>query len=236
MKKLICVLILLMSTAAYSQFKSRETSEAYLGAGVGLNVFTNSDVSGMYPMFDIDNSSFLTNIAPYFGYKFNSTFSAEISPMVSIAKTYSKNGFYFTDQSGSTLFYKPQNLSLAMIPLLARVKIFPFASDLKASNLKAGWYSGAGAGITYLNESYDSFVYLDNNSYSPMYSQTNRKSYWTPVASVFTGWESSAKYAFGIEIGYNFIPAKVDRTDPLMISVASNFNNFYLNIKGRLGF
>jgi hypothetical protein len=235
MKKYFCVLLLLITATAYPQFKNRETSETYFGAAIGMNLFTNSDVSGTYPMFDVDNSSFFSNVSPYVGYKLSSTFSFEISPMVSIAKTYDKGGFYFSAKTGENLYYKPQNLSLALIPILARVKVFPFASNLKVNNFKAGWYSGCGAGIAYLNESYDNFVYANEYSFEPLYIRTDKRSYWTPAASLFFGWESATKYAFGFEIGYNFIPTKTDRTNPLMVSVAGNFNNFYFSVKGRLG-
>ena len=236
MKEFICFIILMTSTLANAQFKGRETSEVYLGLAAGLNLFTNGNVSEKYPMFDVDNTSFLDNFMPFVGYKFNSTVSVEIAPAITIAKTYDKPGFDFMDAEGNRYFFKPQNLSLAMIPISARIKIFPFAANLTVSNSVAGLYSGGGLGVAFLSEKYDNFVYSNNNSMNILFTDSYKNTSWTPLVSIFTGWESYTKYGFGIEIGYNFIPTKVDRTDPLMLSTVSNFNNLYFSVKGRLSF
>ncbi len=228
MKKIF--ILILLSILSYSGFSQEEIkssgSGGYGGVGLSLVFFTQEDVWNIYPILDVSNTSFVTEITPYIGYKFNRTYAIEFSPGILINKSYSKNGFYFTNSSGVKQYYVPQNVTLVAIPLNARGKIFPFAKSAMINQFTAGLYFGAGAGITFLGESYDNYIYADENSQTPLGTVISKKNKWVFNYQIFAGYEFQSRFGLGIEIGYRFIPLQPDRKVAVISDIAPNMNYF----------
>lgn len=238
MKKFILLLITLLmffSGAVYSQTYERETSELYAGVGLAMVFFTQSDVWNIYPILDVNNTSFIYEISPFIGYRIDNSVSLEFAPSFIINESNSKDGFYFT-QNNERNWYVPQNVSLVIIPINLKAKFFPLAKNAAGNSFKSGFYTGLGAGITFIGESYDSYVYPDENSLSVIGIDNSKKNVWQPGAQIFVGLDLQSKLGLGFELGYRFIPGKVDKDEPLVSAFAPNMNYVYLNIKGGLGF
>lgn len=227
--------LMFFSGLAFSQTYERETSELYAGVGVSLVFFTQEDVWNIYPVLDVNNTSFTYEINPFLGYRIDKTVSLEFSPAFIINKSNSKDGFYFTLNNIKN-WYVPQNVSLVIIPINLKAKFFPLAKNAAGSSFKSGFYTGLGAGITFIGESYDSYVYENKNSLSYIGYYNSKKNIWQPNAQIFVGLDLQSKLGLGFELGYRFIPGKLDNDEPLVSAFAPNMNYVYLNIKGGLGF
>lgn len=238
MKKYVLILIALqifLSGAVYSQTNERETSELYAGAGLSLVFFTQKDVWGLYPVLDVNSTSFIYEISPFVGYRINKSISLEFTPSFIINESNSKDGFYFTKNNVRN-WYVPQNVSLVVIPINLRAKFFPLVKTAVGNVFKSGFYTGIGAGITFIGESYDNYVYSDENSISPLGIVNSEKNSWQPNAQIFAGLDLQSKLGIGFELGYRFIPGNLDNDEPLVSAFVPNMNYVYLNIKGGLGF
>jgi hypothetical protein len=238
MKKLFLLLItilILFSETVFTQTYERETSELYAGVGLSLVFFTQKDVWGIYPVLDVNNTSFIYEISPFLGYRINKSVSLEFAPSFVINESNSKDGFYFT-RNNTRNWYVPQNVSLVIIPINLKAKYFPLAKSAAGNLFKSGFYTGLGAGITFIGESYDSYVFPDENSLSVIGIDNSEKNTWQPGAQIFAGLDLQSKLGLGFEIGYRFIPGNLDNDEPLVSTFAPNMNYIYLNIKGGLGF
>lgn len=234
MKKSISILfaVLIFTSAVCSQTYERDVSELYAGVGLSLVFFTQKDVWNIYPVLDVNNTSFMYEISPFLGYRIDKTVSLEFAPAFIINESNSKEGFYYTDG----LWYEPNNVSLVMIPINLKAKFYPLAKSGTGNAFKSGFYTGLGGGITFIGESYDSYVYQDKNSISYLGLDRSEKNSWQPNAQIFVGLDLQSNLGLGFELGYRFIPGNLDNDEPLVSSFAPNMNYVYLNIKGGLGF
>lgn len=237
MKKtvLFFILVLFAAVNANSQNKLGDNAEFYGGIGYQMVFFTNTDVWKIYPIIDADNSSFLTEINPYIGVRINKSVAIELTPSVMFNKTYSKKGFYFS-KNGVTNFYAPQNVRLISIPIAARVKYYPFASGRSNAEFLSGLYTGAGIGGAWISESYDNWIYKDETLQNNIGYGTSDYNTFRPLTQIFAGYDSFSKIGIGVEVGYRIIPLGVDREEPVISSIAPNFNSVFLNVKARFGF
>lgn len=238
MKKIILVaLLILVNFQVFSQSEIKSsTSEGYTGVGLSFVFFTNKDVWNIYPFLDISNTSFVTEVTPYIGYKFSKTVSLEFAPGFLMNRSYSKNGFFFTNELGIRQYYVPQNVTLVAIPVNARAKIFPFAKNAMISDFVYGLYCGSGLGIMFIGESYDNYIYVDDISLTPIGTKISKKNSWVFNSQVFIGFEFQSRLGLGVEIGYRIVPTNNERKVAVVSDIAPNMSYFYLNFKGRLGF
>jgi len=237
MKKIILILLtaLIFSGPVYSQTYERETSELYAGLGISLVFFTQKDVWNIYPVLDVNNTSFMYEISPFLGYRIDKSVSLEFAPSFIINESNSKDGFYYTENN-LRYWHVPNNVSLVMIPINLRLKFYPLAKTAAGNSFKSGFYSGIGGGITFIGESYDSYIYENENSlYYIGYSHSEKNS-WQPNAQIFAGLDLQSNLGLGFELGYRFVPGNLDKDEPLVSAFAPNMNYFYLNLKGGLGF
>jgi len=235
-KNLIIILILLIfSGTGFTQKSERTSAEFYAGMGVSMVFFTQSDVWNNYPVLDVNNTSFMYEISAFAGIKINKFVALEFNPAFVINKSNDKDGFYFT-QNNLTRYYRPQNVSLVMIPLNLRAKFFPIAGEGTVGDIKSGFYTGFGAGITFIGESYDSYIYEDKNSVYYSGIDNSKKNSWRPDVQIFAGLDLQNKFGLGLEVGYRIIPGGMDYDKPVISAFVPNMNYVYLNIKGGLGF
>ncbi|MCX6163567.1 MAG: hypothetical protein NTU73_01690, partial [Ignavibacteriae bacterium] len=81
MRKLILIFLFIFAVNFLSaQTKDREKGHPYAGVGYSLIIFTNSDVSKIYPVINLNTSSFLSEINLSAGYKFNKNIALEFNP------------------------------------------------------------------------------------------------------------------------------------------------------------
>ena len=142
MKKII--ITILIAICFLSNVKAQDKVEFYAGLGIGMLFMTNSDVSSIYPAIDVDGGMFLSELNPFIGAQLSKSVAIEFSPSFTIQKTYSKPGYYFNDGT-KNYYYLPQNIRLISIPLVAKVKYYPFAKNNPAGSF-AGIFASAGAG------------------------------------------------------------------------------------------
>lgn len=239
MKKIfLLILISLFSISGFAQEEYKSSgSGGYGGVGLSLVFFTQEDVWNIYPILDVSNVSFVTEVTPYLGYKFSRTFAVEFAPGILINRSYSKNGFYFTNKTTNIKqYYVPQNVTLVAIPLNVRGKVFPFAKKAMVSDFVSGLYFGTGLGIMFIGESYDNYIYPDEFSQTPLGTTISKKNNWAFNSQVFAGYEFQSRFGLGLEIGYRFVPLKPDGKSAVVSDIAPNMNYFYINLKGGLGF
>ena len=237
MKKIIIILltVMILSGAVYSQTYERETSELYAGIGLSLVFFTQNQVWNIYPVLDVNSTSFMYEINPFLGYRIDKSVSLEFVPAFIINESNSKDGFYYTENNVKH-WYEPQNVSLVIIPINVRAKFYPLAKSGTGNAFKSGFYTGIGGGITFIGESYDSYIYEDKNSISYIGYDNSEKNTWQPNAQIFVGLDLQSNLGLGFEVGYRFIPGNLENDEPLVSTFAPNMNYFYLNLKGGLGF
>ena len=235
MKKLLLVIAILFTfnCSADAQSRSGNNGNYYLGAGYSLLIFTNSDAYHIYPVVNFNASSFMSVFDINAGYKFNKNIALEFDPGFIWARAQSNNGFYFNDGSNN-YFYQPLESDLFAMPLNIKLKIFPFTSKVKSftDNL----YFGVGGGAIFLSEQYDNSIYSDNNLTNYISTRTSSNNLWRPDAFLSFGIDFSTKYGFGLEGTYRFIPLATKGNQPVITSVASNFNSVNIALKVMLNF
>ena len=226
-------LIILLSglfvyTSSDAQIKDRTSSYSYVGGGYTLVFFTDSEVNNTYPVFDLSNSSFLSEVNLFYGIKASPSIAVEFSPSFIFTNTQSNNGFYYTD-NGVQNYYLPNSAKLFALPLNINFKYFPFTDDLinPVSNL----YFGVGGGLMYINEEFQNYIYPSETSISPIGIQTTTNSLWTPDFQIMVGFGSTAKFGYGFELGYRIVPLDGDGSKPQTTSLANNFNSVNLSAK-----
>ena len=231
----IVIVILFMGFGlANGQIKDRSSSYSYAGGGYTLVFFTNGDVNDTYPVFNLSQSSFLSEINVFYGMRLSSSVAVEISPSFIFTTSESNDGFYFTNQSGERSFYFPNEAKMFALPLNLNVKFYPFAGNplLPTSNI----YFGGGAGMMYIDEEFDNLLYTDSTLTQFKRFEKTTNSQWTPNFSVFVGFGSSAKFGYAFELGYRFVPLDGDATKPQTTSIANNMNSVNLSAKVMLSF
>ncbi|MCX7833930.1 MAG: hypothetical protein N2490_06950 [Ignavibacteria bacterium] len=239
MKKiLLFIFIFLFSLSGFSQDEIKSSgSGGYGGVGLSLVFFTQQDVWNIYPILDVSNTSFVTEVTPYLGYKFNRTFALEFAPGILINRSYSKNGFYFTSKTlNIKQYYIPQNVTLVAIPLNARGKVYPFAKKAMVNEFVSGLYFGTGFGVMFVGESYDNYIYADENSQTPLGTVVSKKNQWAFNSQFFVGYEFQSRFGLGIELGYRIVPLEPEWKAAVVSDFSPNMNYFYINLKGGLGF
>lgn len=236
MKKIILSAVLVFSLLSFStsngQFKDRTSSYSYAGAGYTLVFFTDSKVNDTYPVFNLNSSSFLSEVNLFYGMRLSPLMAVEISPSFIFTNSTSNDGFYFTNSAGQRNFYYPNEANLFALPININFKLYPFFADpiSPLSNM----YVGAGGGLMYLNEEFDNQVYVDSTLTSFVRFEKSKNSYWTQDFNIFVGFGSTAKFGYAFELGYRIVPVDDDGTKPQTTSLANNFNS--VNLSGKILF
>lgn len=230
MRRIIFLLVLLIFSYANvnSQNKNNKKSGFYAGIGYSIMIYTNSDVSSIYPAFDFRVSSFNSEITPHIGYKLSELVSIEFAPSFIHSKSGGDAGFYY--QSGSTnYYYVPSPPYLFAFPLNAKIKLSPFTKS--KSNFTKGLFLGIAAGPMFIREEYDNYIYPDNTLNNMLNIKTVYNYLWTGNAQFSFGYSGGESVAYGFELGYRFVPLPLKRDYPLITSLASNMNSVLLNVK-----
>ena len=120
------------------------------------------------------------------------------------------------------------------MPLNIKVKIFPFVSKERA--FTDDIYFGIGGGAVFISEQYNNSLYADNTLNGYFTTRTASNTLWRPDAFLSLGIDFSNKYGFGLEGSYRFVPLATKGTQPVITSIASNFNSVNLALKVLLNF
>jgi hypothetical protein len=236
MKNLKLVFLLVLFTGLLSaQTKDREKPHPYVGAGYSLIIFTNSAVSDIYPVVNLNTSSFLSEINVSAGYKLNKNIALEFNPAFVFASSTNNKGFNFYD-GVNNYFYLPNKSTLFILPLNAKMKIFPFAKQ--TFSFVNNIFVGIGGGPIYISEQYDNAVYESQN-YSignVIKFGTYSNSFWRYNAAISAGYDYAGAIGLGFEFTYRIVPLAIHGTQPVISSIASNFNSINLSVKASFGF
>lgn len=233
-KYFLLALVLFSCAGSYSdsfaQIKTRESSQAYVGVGYSFVIFTNSDMTDSYPLFG-SSGDFLKEVNFFGGIRVSRSFALEFSPSVMFSNAINNKGFNYSSPSvaGSDSLYVPNTASFLSLPLNLKVKYYPFTKDMisQMSNL----YLGFEAGMVYVKEEFNNYVYTDNTMTRFVRSQTDKNSFWKPDFGISIGYGSTAKFGYGFEASYRFIPLDGDKKYPLTTSLAKDMNSVNLTAK-----
>jgi hypothetical protein len=220
--------LILISNISYSQIKTRETTQVYAGAGYSFVIFTNSKMTDSYPLFG-SSGDFLKEVNFFGGIKVNRNFAVELSPSIIFSNSTNNKGFYFTNSAGAAQFYVPNTTSFLSVPLNIKGKYYPFTKDLisQMSNV----YIGLEAGMVYVKEEITNYIYQDNTMTGFVKSQIDKNSFWKPDFGISVGYGSTAKFGYGFEASYRFVPLDGDSKYPLTTSFAKDMNSVNLTAK-----
>jgi hypothetical protein len=231
MKKYLLLIFVICLTAniSFAQFKGNSRSGVYGGLGYSFLIYTNSEVSDIYPAFDFRTNSYNTSINPYVGFQISETVALEISPSFIYASSGGSKGFYYSSSVNPTYYYLPSPAMLFAIPLNLKVKLFPFA---KASSIVSkGIFFGISGGPMMLREEYDNRIYTDETTDYYINTRNVSNTQWVPNTLLSIGYSSNQQFSYGFEVGYRFVPLPIKRDFPLMTSFASNMNAVVLDLK-----
>lgn len=238
MKKLTIIFLLVIgANYLIAQIKDRDKGHPYAGLGYSLVIFTNSDASKIYPMINLNTSSFLSEINLSAGYKFNRNFALEFNPSFVFASSNNNKGFYYYDKlDKSNYFYLPNKANLFTLPLNVKMKIFPFAKQ--TFSFVNNIFFAIGGGPMYINEQYDNAVYNSENYFqtNALKFQTYSNSFWRYNAVISGGYDYAGNVGLGFEFSFRMVPLAIDGPAPVITSVASNFNSINLSVKASMGF
>ncbi|MBL8007895.1 MAG: hypothetical protein JNJ56_10205 [Ignavibacteria bacterium] len=230
MKSILIILMLLYAGNLFSQIKQRSSgTSAYLGVGYKFVFLTNSAAQDAYPFFQLSNGDFLKEIDGMLGVSFNDKVAVEFSPAYLFTNASSGEGYYYKYQN-TNFFYYPVYTNLFALPLNLRIKFFPFSNG--TSDMLKKVYIGAGGGAMYIDEQITNQVYSENSRINYLGTYTYKNDFWTPDYEILLGINSFSKIGFGFELSYRFVPLNQSRVNPIISSVADNFNsiNFTANI------
>lgn len=224
MKKIFSViLILFISDISFSQVKQRSANlTVYSGIGYKFVFLTNQDAREAYPFFQLSNGDFLKEIDGFIGLNINEKYAFEFNPAYLFTNTVSSEGYYYTNLSG-TRFYIPSETRLFAVPLNLKFKFFPFAKNYNSSFSK--FYFGAGAGAMYIEEEISALIYQSDDELNYIGSRTFQNSFWTSDYEFLIGISSFSKIGYGFELSYRLVPLNNSDTNPLITSIAGNFNS-----------
>ncbi len=231
MKKilLLAVIIGLMINISFAQTKTGKKSGMFAGIGYSFMIYTNPDVTDIYPSFDFRTGSFNTEINPYLGYKLSETVSLEFSPSIIYSKSGGSKGFYYQSTSNTNYYYLPSPAYIFAIPLNLKMRLFPFAA--KGSIISKGIFFGVSAGAMFIREEYDNQIYTNENMNNLLNLRNVSNVTWAPNTLLSLGYSNDQQFSYGFELGYRFVPLSLKRDYPLATSLASNMNAVVLNIK-----
>jgi len=216
------------------QLKKRKTVNSYFGAGYSFIIFTNGDVSSLYPILDTRNGTFLTNISLFFGFAIAQAVALEFEPAILFASS-SKNlvtntGVTHSTMPNDTMAYS-SNIGLFAIPLTINVRFFPF---YKLKTFARLFFVGGGIGYQWIKEDYD--IHYDSNP--NLYlgygygGPSETTSQWAPVFRVITGFTGTGgQFGFGGEVRYNIVPLKEEKGSPFVTRIAENFNSVDISLR-----
>lgn len=236
MRKLILIFLFVFAVNYLNaQTKDREAGHSYAGIGYSLIIFTNSDVSNIYPVVNLNTSSFLSEINLSAGYKINRNIAIEFNPSFIFSSSNSNKGFYYNDGINN-YYYVPNKANLFSLPINAKIKLYPLAK--KTFSFVNNIFIGFGGGPIYINEQYDNAVYETETTYHtyPKLYETYSNNFWRYNAVISGGYDYSGAIGLGFEFSYRIIPLAIHGPAPLITSVASNFNSVNLSVKASIGF
>lgn len=223
---------------SFAQIKTRESAQAYAGIGYSFVLFTNSTMTDSYPLFG-KSGDFLKEINLFGGIRTSRSLAIEFSPSIIFFNAVSSNnGFYYTSPAQlyapDTKFYVPNTISFLSLPLNVKAKYYPFTKDLisQVSNI----YFGFEAGMTYVKEEFNNYIYADNTMTGFIRSETSKNSFWKPDFAFSVGYGSTAKFGYGFEASYRFITLDGDNKYALTTSMAKDMNSVNLTAKLIFGF
>ncbi|MBP9096115.1 MAG: hypothetical protein KBG21_05870 [Ignavibacteria bacterium] len=233
-KLFFLALVLVCCASSYSdsfaQVKTRESSQAYVGVGYSFVIFTNSDMTDSYPLFG-SSGDFLKEVNFFGGIRVSRSLALELSPSIMFSNTSNSKGFYYGNPSvaGRDSFYVPNTTSFLSLPINLKVKYYPFTKDMISQI--SNFYVGFEAGMVYVKEEFNNYVYTDNTMSRFARSQTDKNSFWKPDFGISIGFGSTAKFGYGFEASYRFISLEGDRKYPLTTSLAKDMNSVNLTAK-----
>jgi hypothetical protein len=236
MKKLIIVIFVLISAnLLFGQIKNREKGHPYAGVGYSLIIFTNSDAAKIYPVVNLNTSSFLSEINISAGYKFNKNIALEFNPSFVFASSNNNKGFNFNDGTNN-YYYLPNKANLFSLPINVKMKIYPLAKE--SFSFVNNMFIGIGGGPVYINEQYDNAVYAQESIYqtNPLSYNTYSNGFWRYNATISAGYDYAGTIGLGFEFSYRIIPLAMHGSQPVISSIASNFNSINLSVKASFGF
>ena len=236
MKNLIIFLLpLFICNFLAAQTKDREKPYPYAGAGYSLIIFTNPDASNIYPVVNLNTSSFLSEINLSAGYKLSRNFALEFNPAFVFASSNNNKGFNFND-GVNDYFYLPNKATLFTLPLNIKMKIFPFAKP--TFSFVNNIYLGLGGGPIYISEQYDNAIYEHENynTGNVLGFTTYSNSFWKYNATISGGYDYAGPIGLGFEFTYRIVPLAIHGAQPVISSIASNFNSINLSVKASFGF
>ena len=236
MRKLILIFLFIFAFNFLSaQTKDREKGHPYAGIGYSLIIFTNSDASKIYPVINLNSSSFLSEINLSAGYKFNRHIALEFNPAIVFASSNNNKGFNYYDGTNN-YYYLPNKANLFTLPINVKMKLYPLAKQ--TFSFVNNIFIGIGGGPMYINEQYDNAVYNNENHYQTgaLKFQTNSNSFWRYNAVISGGYDYAGTIGLGFEFSYRIVPLAIDGPSPVITSVASNFNSVNLSVKASMGF
>lgn len=233
MKKYLLFILLICFAFNFvtAQTKSAKRSGLYAGLGYSFLIYTNPDVTDIYPSFDFRTGSFNTEVNPYLGMKLSDAVSLEFSPSIIYSKSGGSKGFYY-QSTNTNYYYLPSPAYIFAIPLNLKLKLFPFAKSV--SVVSKGLFMGISAGAMFIREEYDNQIYTNENMNNLMNLRNVSNTLWAPNTLVSVGYSSDQQFSYGFELGYRLVPLSIKRDYPLVTSLASNMNAVVLNI--RIGF
>lgn len=208
------------------QLKKRKTVSTYFGAGYSFMIFTSEYMQDAFPIFDIRNGTFLTNINLFIGFAVAQALTLEFEPTILFFNsdkiiTYELSEPYRgIEKYGHTL----QNSILAF-PLMANFRFFPM---FKSANFSRLFFIGGGAGAIWMREEND-IEYSNDPNGGSFYGTliTQESSQWSPMFRLATGFTGTGgQFGFGGELRYNFVPLDQNTTVPFATRFASNANSF----------
>ena len=236
MKKylLFILLVCLAANLVTAQTKVAKRSGAYAGLGYSFLIYTNSDVSSIYPSFDFRTGSFNTEINPYIGMKLSDAVSLEFSPSIIYSKSGGSKGFYYQSVPTVNYYYLPSPAYIFAIPLNLKMKLFPFTKS--GSVISKGLFLGVSAGAMFIREEYDNQIYPNENMNVLLNIKNVSNTLWAPNTLISIGYSSDQQFSYGFELGYRFVPLSIKRDYPLATSLASNMNAVILNLRIGINF
>lgn len=216
------------------QLKKRKTVNSYFGAGYSFIIFTDGDLSNLYPILDTRNGTFLTNISLFFGFAIGQAVALEFEPAILFASS-SKNIVTNTGvphiTTNDTMAYS-SNIGLFSIPLTVNVRFFPM---YKLKTFARLFFVGGGIGYQWIKEDYDVYYSPDPNLPTGYYGVGGRSetaSQWAPVFRLITGFTGTGgQFGFGGEVRYNIVPLKEEKGSPFVTRTAKNFNSVDISLR-----
>jgi hypothetical protein len=236
MRKIILIFAIIFTAGLLTaQIKDRDKGHPYAGVGYSLIIFTSSDVSKIYPMVNLNTSSFLSEINLSAGYKFNRYIALEFNPAFVFAQSANNKGFYYND-GVNNYYYLPNKANLFTLPINVKMKIYPLAKQ--SFSFVNNIFLGISGGPMYINESYDNGVYTQEYNYNtnPIKFASYSNTFWRYNAVISGGYDYAGTIGLGFEFSYRLVPLAIHGPAPVISSIASNFNSINLTVKASIGF